>query len=408
MNRAPKPGRAILLVARRELIAALRNRSVVTGMALAIVVLAGFVVLQSTVLTEETRTTVGLNGQAIAIAKPLTEGARDLNQRVRTIEVTDLGTGEEMVAAGKLDALVSGAPAAMRVLVRTGLDDDLRRVLNGLVQQQVFRAKLAEIAQLAEDIDPQEVLASIDDAHISVRALSPTDPTKHERTALGLSIGAILFLAIMFYATLLTRAIVEEKSAGRVELMLATTRPESLVRGRVLGIGALGLGMLAVLAAAAIVSTAAAGVLTGVGTGVTTVLWGLLLFAFGFPLYATVFVAAGALVARRGDIPAVLTPVYATLAALFALGFIALARDPGSGLTTALSLVPPLSPVLMPGRLALDLAPWWQPLLAIALTAGATALLARPATHLFHTSALHNGARRPLREALRQPPHPAS
>jgi len=394
--------RTVLLVARRELVAALPSRTVLSSTVLALLALAGFVLLTATVLTDDDRTTIGLNGQTIAMAGPLTDGAAAVGHQVRTIDVTDLDTGAGMVADGKLDALVSGTPAAPRVLVRTGLDADLLRVLNGLAQQQVLRAQLAAVAQVAEDLDPQEVLASVAGAHVSLRALTPKDPAEHERTAFGLAVGAVAFGALLLLGTLLARSVVEDKAANRIELMLTTVRSGQLAVGKALGYALLGLGQLALLGTAAIVATVSTGIVTDVPAAILAVLSGLLFFLLGFLLCASVFISLAALASRREDTSAVLTPVYVGLLALFAVGFFVMARMPDSGPATVLSMVPPLSPVLLPGRLALGLAPWWQPLLAAALTAGVAALLARPAIRIYRDSALYEGPRRRLRTALRR------
>lgn len=394
--------RTVLLVARRELAAALPSRTVLASTALALLALAGFVLLASTRLTEDTRTTIGLNGQTIAIAGSLTDGARAVGQQVRTIDVTDLDTGAAMVADGRLDALISGTPAAPRVLVRAGLDEDLRRVLNGLAQQQVLRAQLAAVAQVAEDLDPQEVLASVAGAHISLRTLTPADPAEHERGAFGLTVGVVAFGALLLCTTLLARSVVEDKARRRIELMLTTVRAGQLAVGKTLGFALLGLSQLVLLGVVGIVATAVTGIVTDVPAAVLAVLSGLVFFLLGFLLCATIFVPLAALTSRHEDTPAVLTPVYIGLLALFTAGFVAMTRTPDGTPATVLSVVPPLSPVLLPGRLALGLAPWWQPLLAALLTAGLTVLLARPALRIYRESALHEGARRRLKVALRR------
>ena len=92
---------------------------------------------------------IGLNGQAISVADQLADEARQVGRVVRTVEVTELSAGRAQVADGTLDALVSGAPAALTVLVNQSLDDELRGVLNGLVRQQVLRGQLAAMEDSA-------------------------------------------------------------------------------------------------------------------------------------------------------------------------------------------------------------------------------------------------------------------
>jgi ABC-2 type transport system permease protein len=89
------------------------------------------------------------------------------------------------------------------------------------------------------------------------------------------------------------------------------------------------------------------------------------------------------------------------LVVAFALGFAMLSRNPSSTASTVLSLVPPLSPILMPGRIALGTAPFWQVGLAILLTGATIALVARAGSIVHRNSVLHTGPRMRLREALR-------
>src|SRR5262245_30658971 len=109
--------RAIRLVARREVDARLRTRSFLLGTVVSALVLAGFVLMQSSVFDGDQRSVIGLNGQAIGLADQLSSEARQVGREVRTVEVTNLARGRAQVADGTLDVLVSGAPAALTVLV---------------------------------------------------------------------------------------------------------------------------------------------------------------------------------------------------------------------------------------------------------------------------------------------------
>jgi ABC-2 type transport system permease protein len=118
--------RIVWLVARRELNTRLRTKSFTIGTVASALVLVGFVLMQSTVFTTNHRDTIGLAGQAIAVADQLVDEARQVGRDVRTVEVTDVEAGRGQVADGTLDALVTGAPAALTVLVNQTLDHTLR------------------------------------------------------------------------------------------------------------------------------------------------------------------------------------------------------------------------------------------------------------------------------------------
>jgi ABC-2 type transport system permease protein len=381
--------------------ARLRTRSFVVGTVVSALLLAAFVLTQSTVFDGDGRDTIGLNGQAIAVADQLTDEARAVGRTVRTVEVTDLADGRAQVASGELDALVSGAPAALTVLVNQTLDDELRGVLNGLVRQQVLRGQLAALEDTT-GLDVNGVLRTVAEAHVTVRALSPVAPPSDERLSLALVVVALLYLALLLYGSLVAQGVVEEKSSRVVEFLLAAVRPRWLLAGKVAGLGLVGLIQLVIVGLVGLVVGLATSVLSSVGPALTALAWGLLWYVLGFLLYATVFATVGALVSRQEDVQSVLMPVTAMLVVAFVLGFAVLSRNPTGATTTVLSLVPPLSPILMPGRLALAAAPFWQVALALALTVATIVLLARLGGMVYQNSLLRKDSRITLRQALRR------
>lgn len=389
-------GQVIALVARRELRTRLRTRSFVISTAVSLVVLVGFVLAQSTVFDGEKVTTVGLNGQAIAVADSLTDAA-GLDYRVRTVEVTDLADAREQVADGSLDVLVSGAPAELTVLARGELDPDLRNVLNGIVQRQVLAGLLASV----EELDANAVLATVGGSGVAVDTLEPDDPSHDQRLALALVMVALLYVSLLLHGSMVAQGVVEEKSSRVVELLLATVRPWQLLSGKVVGLGLVGLIQLATVGVVGMALALLTGVLTIPAAAAGTLAWGVLWYLLGFLLYATVFATVGSLVSRQEDVQAVLMPVTAVLVAAFVLGFAVLSGNPAGATATVLSLLPPLSPILMPGRIALAAVPLWQVGVAVVFTVVATVALARLGGVVYRNGVLHTGARLRLRDTLR-------
>ena len=396
-------GRTVSLVARREFAARVCTRSFVLGTVLSALVLAGFVLTQSTVFDNHHPDTIGLNGQAIAVATQLVDEARQVGRDVRTVEVTDPAGGRAQVADGRLDALVSGAPAALTVVVENGLDDELRGVLNGLVRQQVLRGQLAAVED-SSDLDVDGVLRTVAEAQVTVRVLSSPDPDRGERLAIALVVVALLYLALLLYGSLVAQGVVAEKSLGVPEFLLPMARPGQLLAGKVVGLGLAGLLQLVVVGVVGLVVALMTSVLASAGIAVGAFAWGLVWYVLGFLLYATVFAAVATLVSRQEDVQSVLMPVTVVLLVAFVLGFAVLSRDSSGTLPTVLSLVPFLSPLLMPGRLALAAVPFWQVLLALALTVLVIAVLARVCGRMYRNSLLRPGSRVTLRAALRRVP----
>jgi ABC-2 type transport system permease protein len=393
---AAETTRTVFLIARRELNTRLRTRAFAVGTAVSIVVLAAFVLIQSTAFSSA-NTTVGLNGQAISVAEPLRAAAAQLGRDVETREITDLATGTAMVADGELDALVSGPPAGLRVLVDEELDQDLRTALDGIVARQVLESELAAV----EDLDPGTVLDRISGARVDVQTLRAADPERGQRLAIALLIIALLYVSLVLYGTMLAQGVIEEKASRVVELLLSTVRPGHLLAGKVLGLGLVGLIQFAVVGVSGLLLAASTGALSLSGVAAGTLLWGLIWYLLGYFLYATVFAAVGSLVSRQEDAQAVLTPITLVLVVAFVLGFSVLADDAFSATSTVLSLLPPFAPILMPGKIALGAAATWQVLTAIALTLGAIILLTVLGGRIYRNAVLHMGTRVRLRDALR-------
>ncbi|MQA60455.1 MAG: ABC transporter permease [Actinophytocola sp.] len=388
---------AIRLVAQRELNIRLRTRSFLIGTAAIIAVIAGYVLLQVSIFGGADRTEVGLSGQAAVLAEPLRTTASDFDLRVETSEVADTGEARSKLEAGELDAVVSGNAAELRVLVKSELDPNLRAILTDMSRQQVLAAQLAS----AGVADPAAVLAEANATEVQVSMLAAKDPQADQRMVIGMIMVFLLFMAISTYGALVAQGVVEEKASRVVEVLLATVRPWQLLLGKVIGIGLVGLAQLVIVAGAGIAMATAAGVMTLSDVALGTLAWGVLWYLLGYFLYATIYAGAGALVSRQEDAQSVLTPVTMVLVIGFVVGLNLMLQDPDSTATRTMSLVPLLSPILMPGRVAAGQVAAWELSLAIALTLAGIALFTWLGGTIYRNAVLRTGSRMKLADALR-------
>jgi ABC-2 type transport system permease protein len=390
------PNRAVFLVARREFLTKVRTRSFVVGTLVIIAVLAGYVLLQTVLFDRSERDTVGLSGQATVLAEPLKVTAKSFGRELVTVDVGDVAAAEAQVRAGELDALVTGAPDKLRVVVKDRLGDDLRNSIDLIVKQQVLNAQLAEAG-----LDPATVARNVEQAAVDVVALEPEDSQRGQRLAIGLVIAALLYYSLLVYGTMVAQGVVEEKSSRVVEILLSTLRPWQLLLGKVVGLGLVGLVQLVVIGTTGLVLSSVSGVVdvTGVAGGAlaTGVLWYLL----GFFLYATVFAAAASLVSRQEELQSVLTPISMAVVIAFVVGINLMIQDASDALVAVLSVLPPFAPILMPGRMAMGVAPTWQVLLAVVLALAAIAAITWLGGRVYANAVLRTGARVRLRDVLR-------
>lgn len=388
-----RPTRAVRLVAKRELNARLRTRSFVVSTAVMLLLLLGYITLQVFLAADRETTKVALVGQAQGIATQL----ENTDRRFTIVLVQSESDGLTQVRDGDVDALVSGSAARPRVVVKSTVDSKLRATLDGIAQQQVLDAQL-----YSANLDPAAVHQAVSATHADVQALEPPDPQAGTKLATGIVVAILLYVSIMTYGMFVAQGVVEEKSSRVVELLLATVRPVHLLLGKVIGLGLVGLAQLAILAVAGLVAGGVSGVFSISSVAVGTLGWGLVWYLLGFLLYAMLYGAAGALVSRQEDTQAVVAPVNIALVIGFVAGIDLLTQSPHSAATRIVSLIPLLSPILMPARIALGTVDPWEIALSLILTVALIALVTWAGARVYGNGVLRVGSRMRLADALRR------
>ncbi|MCB7137014.1 ABC transporter permease [Cellulosimicrobium marinum] len=389
---------AIRLVAGREIMTRLRSRSFVwlTVLLVVVVVLGGFVLNLAT-SSGPTAQRVGLTTSTAPLAESITATGDALGTQIETVDVTDDAAGEQQVRDGDLDAVVTGTPDDWTVVVDTGLGDALAPVFTTLAQQTALADAVTALGG-----DPAQVAGDVATAAPSVRTVGEPSEFDPARYVTGLVTGILLFMAIMISGQLIAQGVVEEKTSRVVELLLASVRPWHLMAGKVLGIGLVGLGQVALVVAA--------GVGTALGLGLvdtstidlgTAAVWALVWFVVGFVSYALLMAALGALVSRQEDVGAVTTPVTFLMVVPYVVGVSVAPWAPDNPLVVWLSYVPLCSPLLMPVRIALGSAETWEVLLALGLSVAVVPVLVWLAARIYSNAVLRTGARVRLKDALR-------
>lgn len=389
------PGRTVWLVARRELNTRLRTKAFAISTIVILVLMAGYMFLQAQLAANSDKLDVGLSGQASALSTQLVDAAKQFDKTVEVVEITNPADGEVKVRDGDLDALVSGTPSALEVTAKSALDDTLRKVLNVLVQQQTLNGQLAEAG-----LNPKQVQQKVAATTVDVKTLTPADPQRGQRVAVGIVVAVLLYFSLVVYGTTVAQGVVEEKSSRVVEVLLATIRPWQLLLGKVFGLGLVGLIQIAILAVVGLVAANLTGALTLTSATVGAAGFGVIWYVLGFFLYATVFAAAASLVSRQEDMQQVLTPITMVIVIAFLLGISLLGQAPDSTATIVLSLLPPFAPIMMPGRIALGGVADWQVVLALVLAAAGIAAVTWLGGKIYNNAVLRTGSRVKLREAL--------
>jgi ABC-2 type transport system permease protein len=385
------------LVARRELVVRLRSKAYrITTIAL-VVVIVGFAIVMKLVSGHTSSSAVGLTPQTAPLAQAVAASAKAVGQNVTPSTVPDQATGEAEVRAGHLDALLTGDPAHLTVVVQKNIDSNLETALNLLAQQTVLAEQIHGLGG-----NPQQVMTSAAHATVAVRPLEKPYPYQTQQLILGIIAGILIYMSLMMNGQAVAQGVVEEKSSRVVELLLATLRPWQLMAGKVLGIGAVGLIQMLVIGVVGVVAGLATHVLTiSVSAAASTVAWLVVWYLLGFFMYAIVFAALGALVSRQEDVPGATAPALMFVVLGYVLGISILPHDPGNTLISILSVIPLFAPTMMPMRLVMGGVPLWQAGLSVALVLVLIPMLIWLSARIYRNAVLRTGAKVKLSQALR-------
>lgn len=388
--------RIFFLIVRREFINRVRSRFFIVGTLVFMALLAGYIVLQGTVLNKVgTTVKMGFTSSAQPLAQPLTTLAAAEGVKVEASYVSDVQSGEDDVRNGTLDALVSGDPATPQVAVKDDLNSTVATLLNSLVKEITLNKAL-----VAAGADPAAIDASVVRASAQIVYLDPNAAIKTQREVVGVFVAALLYVTLVVYGQLVAAGVVEEKANRIIEILLATVKPRQLLLGKVVGIGLVGMLQLVLLAATALVTIRRTQAISVPNVGVEAVAGGLLWFVLGFVLYALLYAAAGSMVSRQEDIASVTTPLTFVVVGTY-LVFFWVTANPTNPIAIALSVIPPFAVVLMPARIATGDAQLWQFVLAVILTLLEIAAMNWLAARIYSNSVLRIGTRVSLAQAWR-------
>ena len=205
------------------------------------------------------------------------------------------------------------------------------------------------------------------------------------------AVAFLLYMTIILYGQNVLRGVLEEKTTRVAEVVVSSVQPETLLAGKILGVGGVGLTQQILWVIATVTMFKLRGPILqkfGVSTipfqlpsiSIGLALLLLLFFLLGFIFYSSLYAAVGSSVNTEQEAQQAVQPMMILL--VFTAIFInPILINPTSTLATVMSLLPFSAPIIMPLRLSLGSVPWYE--LAISLGGlilacwGATWLAAR-------------------------------
>lgn len=287
---------------------------------------------------------------------------------------------------------------------------------------QTFNAQLQAVVRAAVVKTRLEKL-NLSVVEIAAATTPPNLVTKHstgEATStsgmgsflLAYILAFILYMVITLYGVAVMRSIVQEKTSRVMEFLVAAVKPQSLMSGKILGVGSAAMLQLAIWLGAGAFALAnretvlgwfgihGAGAVDLPPLAMPEVTIVLAFFVLGFFFYSAMYAAVGAMVSSEQDTQQVQMPV----TMLLVIGVMCLqvvSNAPRGSTASIMTMVPLWSPILMPMRYVLGGATGGEVAISIGILVVSTLLVTVAAAKIYRVGVLLYGKRPSLRELLR-------
>lgn len=227
----------------------------------------------------------------------------------------------------------------------------------------------------------------------------------------GFAIAFLLYMSIILYGQAILRGVLEEKTTRVAEVVMSSVSADTLLAGKVIGVGAVGLTQY-------LVWVASGGLIWGLRSRILAAMTGgaaqlpafslptiepmvivalLLFFVLGYTLYAALFAAVGAMVGSQEEANQAAQPVMMLL--IFSIIFVQpVATNPTGQLANVLSMIPFSAPIIMPVRMSGTQVPTSDIVLSLLGVAVACVLCIWLAARIYRIGLLMYGKRPSLRE----------
>ena len=282
------------------------------------------------------------------------------------------------------------------IATSTGLPQGLAESLNALYTSN-------QISKL--NLSPSQIASLVPPFKYDIEQTQEEEI--HGNIFVMMLMSVVLFYAIYFCAYQVSSSITTEKTSKIMETLVTSTSPTTIVLGKTIGIGLVGLLQMILIVGTAIVSAnlfldheMLAAVLDLSNFTPYLAVITILYFILGYFTYAFAYALTGSTVSKPEDIQSANTPVALLTAVGFYLAYFTL-TDPTSSLNVFAAIFPISSPFCMPIRIMMGLASGWEVALSVAILIVTILVIARVAIKIYSNSILNYGTKMSLGNLLK-------
>ena len=219
-------------------------------------------------------------------------------------------------------------------------------------------------------------------------------------------LSIVLFYAIYFCAYQVSTSITTEKTSKIIETLVTSTTPKTIVLGKTVGVGIVGLIQIVVLVSVALICANVclpAGTLDGIidlstitpFLGIMTIIY----FLLGYLVYALLYALTGSTVSKPEDVQSANGPVAILAVIGFYLAYFTM-MNPTSDLNTFASIFPFSSPFCVPFRIMMGVATPTQIVISLAVLVITMLIIAKISIKIYSSAILNYGSKIGLKDII--------
>ncbi len=232
------------------------------------------------------------------------------------------------------------------------------------------------------------------------------NPASGDQFAIML-LSLALFMAIHFFAYQVSSSITTEKTSRIMETLITSTKPRTIVLGKTIGAGIVGLIQIIIIGITAVISAIIflpKGALDGIlDVSNITPMLGILIvvyFILGYFFFALLYALTGSTVSKPEDVNSANSPIAIIEVAGFYLGYFSM-LNPSSKINVLASILPISSPFSMPFRVIMGTATTFQIVLSVAVLVLSVILVAQISVKIYSSAILNYGTKLSFKDMLK-------
>ena len=238
--------------------------------------------------------------------------------------------------------------------------------------------------------------------------LTQADESKAGNNILPMMLlSIVLFYAIYFFAYQVSSSITTEKTSKIIETLVTSTSPKTIVLGKTIGIGLVGVLQTIVTVIVAIISARTFldaemidTIINSINLTPMLAIITVVYYILGYSLFALLYALTGSTVAKPEDVQSANGPVAILAVIGFYLSYFTM-MNPASNLNKIAAIVPISSPFCMPFRVMMGLATNREIAISLIVLVVTILLIAKISIKIYSSAILNYGSKINIKDMFR-------